>query len=77
MVLALRVHEQKLRARRVEVLADTTLCKGQSVGQFGIAPEHIVEKRLCQIEVLRCFVRRLNVFVRAAKLANVCAWSVP
>ena len=51
LVLALRAHEKKLRARRVEVLTGTTLCKGQSVGQFGIAPEHIVEAH----EVLRMF----------------------
>ena len=55
-----RAHEKKLRARRVEVLADTTLCKGQSVGQFGIAPEHFVEARLCQIEVLRMFRQKIR-----------------
>ena len=60
LVLALRAHEKKLRARRVEVLADTTLCKGQSVGQFGIAPGHIVGARLCQIEVLRMFRQKIR-----------------
>lgn len=61
-MLAARAHEKNLRARRVEVLADTTLCKGQSVGQGGSASEHTVEERLCQIEVLRMFrqnIRRL------------------
>ncbi len=60
LVLALRAHEKKLRARRVEVLADTTLCKGQSVGQVGISPEDLLEARLCQIEVLRMFRQKIR-----------------
>ena len=52
-MLAARGHEKKLRARRLETLADTTLCKGQPVGQRGGAPEHITEAVLCRIEVLR------------------------
>ena len=62
LVMAAQAHEKILRARRVEVLADTTLCKGQSFGQGCSASEHSVEERLCRIEVLRMFrqnIRRL------------------
>jgi len=60
LTLALRAHEKKLRARRVEVLADTTLCKIEFVGQPDGAAENIVETRLCQIDVLRMFRQRIR-----------------
>ena len=60
LVLAARGHEKKLRARRLETLADTTLCKGQPVGQRGGAPEHIMEAVLCRIEVLRIFRQKIR-----------------
>ena len=62
LVLSARAHEKILRARRVEVLADTTLCKARSLSQGGSDTEHSIEDRLCRIEVLRMFrqnIRRL------------------
>ena len=68
LVLAARGYEKKLGARRAEVLADTTLCKGQFSDQWASehvavqssklldsASEHVVDPRLCQIEMLRMF----------------------
>jgi hypothetical protein len=52
--------KKKLRARRVEVLADTTLCKGQSVPQPDSAAEHIAEARFCQIDVLHMFRQKVQ-----------------
>ena len=60
LVLAVRAHEKKLRARRVDVLADTTLCKRQSTGQPGSAAEHITQLRLFQIDVLRIFRQKIR-----------------
>ena len=61
LVLAARGQEKKLRARRLETLADTTLCKGQPVGMRGGAPEHIMEAALCRIEVLRIFRQKIRI----------------
>ena len=77
LVLAARGNEKKLRARRLETLADTTLCKGQPVGKRGGAPEHIVEAALCRIEVLRIFRQKIRNLVPTTSLAYVFAWSVP
>ena len=60
LVLAVRAHEKKLRARRVDVLADTTLCKRRSTGQPGSAAEHITQLRLFQIDVLRIFRQKIR-----------------
>ena len=60
LVLVARGHEKKLRARRLETLADTTLCKGQPVGKRGGAPEHIMEAVICRIEVLRIFRQKVR-----------------
>jgi len=60
LTLAMRAHEKKLRARRVEVLADTTLCKGQSVRRLDSAAEHIVEAHFRQIDVLHMFRQKVQ-----------------
>ena len=60
LVLAVRANEKKLRARRVDVLADTTLCKRRSTGQPGSAAEHITQLRLFQIDVLRIFRQKIR-----------------
>ena len=73
LVLAARGQEKKLRARRLETLADTTLCKGQPLGMCGGAPEHIMEAALVGSKYCVSFVRRSEFFVPATRLAYMFA----
>ena len=60
LVLAVRGYEKKLRARRVEVLADTSLYKRQSGEGLDSATEHVTNPRMCQIDVLRMFRQKVK-----------------
>ena len=85
LTLGRRGYCKKERARRVETIFDTSLCKVKNAEDAESAAEHVVERasdrsralRLVQVDLQRLFRQRIRCLREQASAENPCNYGYP